>query len=53
LLDVNLLKPSRIDFVLESALLLAASDTQESVPKWLEYIYRTVHQYTLVAYQAG
>ena len=43
LLDVNLLKPSRIEFVLEPALLLAMSDTQASKPQWLEYIYRTAH----------
>ena len=42
-LDVNLLKPSRIEFVHEPAPLLALSDTQASKPQWLEYIYRTAH----------
>jgi hypothetical protein len=42
-LDINLLKPSRIEFVHHHAPLLAMSDTQASKPQWLEYIYRTAH----------
>jgi hypothetical protein len=42
-LDINLLKPSRIEFVHDPAPLLAMSDAQASTPKWLEYIYRTAH----------
>jgi hypothetical protein len=44
-LDINLLKPSRIEFVHHPAPLLAMSDTdtQASKPQWLEYIYRTAH----------
>jgi hypothetical protein len=42
-LDINLLKPSRIEFVHHPAPLLATSDKQASAPKWLEYIYRTAH----------
>jgi hypothetical protein len=42
-LDINLLKPSRIEFVHHPAPLLATSDTQASAPEWLEYIYRTAH----------
>ncbi len=41
---INLLKPSRIEFVLHPAPLLAMSDTQASAPQWLKYIYRTEHQ---------
>jgi hypothetical protein len=43
--DINLLKPSRIEFVHHPAPLLAMSDTdtQASKPQWLEYIYRTAH----------
>jgi hypothetical protein len=42
-LDINLLKPSRIEFVHNPDALLAVSDTQASAPQWLEYIYRTAH----------
>ncbi len=42
-LDINLLKPSRIELVDEPAPLLAISDTQASQPEWLEYIYGTAH----------
>jgi hypothetical protein len=42
-LDINLLKPSRIEFVHHPAPLLATTDTQASAPEWLEYIYRTAH----------
>ncbi len=43
-LDINLLKPRRLEFVHEPAPLLTMSDTQASLPKWLEYIYRKAHQ---------
>ncbi len=42
-LDINLLKPSRIEFVNHPAPLLAMSDTQASAPQCLKYIYRTAH----------
>ena len=42
-MDINLLKPSRIEFVHNPGALLAVSDTQASKPQWLEYIYRTAH----------
>ncbi len=42
LLDINLLKPSRIKFVLEPVPPLTLPDGA-SPPKWLEYIYRTAH----------
>jgi len=42
-LDINLLKPCRIELVDEPAPLLCISDTQACPPKWLEYIYRTAH----------
>jgi hypothetical protein len=42
-LDINLLKPSRVELVDEPAPLLCISDTQACPPKWLEYIYRTAH----------
>ncbi len=43
-MDINLLKPSRLEFVHEPAPLLAISDAQASTPKWLEYYkYRTAH----------
>ncbi len=43
LLDINLLKPSIIEFAHEPAPLLAMSETQASLPQWLEYFYRTAH----------
>jgi hypothetical protein len=42
-LDINLLKPSRVEFAQDPAPVLATSETQASTPKWLEYIYRTAH----------
>ncbi len=41
-LDINLLKPSKIDFIQEPAPTLTLPDGT-SPPKWLEYIYRTAH----------
>ena len=42
LLDINLLKPSRIEFVLDPVPPLTLPDGA-APPKWLEYIYRTAH----------
>ncbi len=42
LFDINLLKPCRIESVLDPALPLTLPDGA-SPPKWLEYIYRTAH----------
>ncbi len=41
-LDINLLKPSKIEFVQEPAPTLTMPDGF-SPPKWLEYVYRTAH----------
>ena len=38
-LDVNLLKPSRVEFLQEPS----CSDGSASSPTWLEYVYRTAH----------
>ena len=43
MLDVNLLKPSRLEFADEPVPILAMSDAQASPPQWLEYIYRTAN----------
>ncbi len=42
LLDINLVKTSRIEFVQDPAPPLTLPDGA-SPPKWLEYIYRTAH----------
>ena len=42
-LDLNLLKPSRIEFLQDPARPLTVSDGQASSPNWLEYVYRTAH----------
>ncbi len=42
-MDVNLLQPSRIEFVHKPAPLLAILDAQAASPQWLEYINRTAH----------
>ncbi len=42
-LDINLLKPSKIEFVQEPAPSLTQPDGLASYPSWLEYIYRTAH----------
>ncbi len=42
-LDINLLKPCKIELVDVPAPLLCISDTQACPPKWVEYIYRTAH----------
>ena len=41
-LDINLLKPSKIEFVQDPAPPLTLPDGAPP-PKWLEYIYRTAH----------
>ena len=42
-LDLNLLKPSRIEFLHDPERPLTLPDGQESSPTWLEYVYRTAH----------
>ncbi len=42
-LDINLLKPNRIEFVQETAPPLTLSEGQVPYPIWLEYVYRTAH----------
>ena len=42
-LDVNLLKPSRVEFLQEPSCSLTVSDGSASSQTWLEYVYRTAH----------
>jgi hypothetical protein len=42
-LDINLLKPSRLEFVQDQPPLVALPDGSNAPPKWLEYAYRTAH----------
>ena len=42
-LDINLLKPTRIEFAENPAPSLSLPDGHLSRPKWLEYVYRTAH----------
>ena len=42
-LDINLLKPSRIEFAEGPAPSLSLPDGYRVTPKWLEYVYRTAH----------
>ena len=42
-LDINLLKPTRIEFAENPAPSLSLPDGPLSPPKWLEYVYRTAH----------
>jgi len=42
-LDINLLKPTRIEFAANPAPSLSLPDGSHFPPKWLEYIYRTAH----------
>jgi len=42
-LDINLLKPSRIEFADQPAPSLSLPEGHYSPPKWLEYVYRTAH----------
>jgi hypothetical protein len=42
-LDINLLKPTRIEFADNPAPSLSLPDGPHTPPKWLEYVYRTAH----------
>ncbi len=42
-LDLNRLKPSRIEFLNDPERPLTVPDGKESSPTWLEYVYRTAH----------
>ena len=42
-LDINLLKPSRLEFLQDSGQPLTVPDQQASSVNWLEYVYRTAH----------
>ena len=42
-LDLNLLKPSRIEFLHDLECPLTVPDGIESSPTWLEYVYQTAH----------
>ncbi len=42
-LDINLLKPSRIEFAQDQSASLLLSAGHLATPLWLEYVYRTVH----------
>ena len=42
-LDLNLLKPSRIEFLHDPERPLTVPNGKESCPTWLEYVYRTAH----------
>ena len=42
-LDVNLLKPSRVEFVQEPAPPVTLGEGQVPYQNWLEYVYRTAH----------
>ncbi len=42
-LDINLLKPTQIEFAVNLAPSLSLQDGPHSPPKWLEYVFRTAH----------
>ncbi len=42
-LNINLLKPTRIEFAVNPAPSLSLPNGPHSPPKWLEYVYRTAH----------
>ncbi len=42
-LDINLLKPSRIEFAEDPAPSVSLPDGYSVPPKWLEYVYSTAH----------
>ena len=42
-LDVNLLKPSRVEFVQDPAPAVTLREGQVPFQNWLEYVYRTAH----------
>ncbi len=52
-LDINLLKPTWIEFAEQPALSLSLPDGPNSPPKWLEYIYRTAHPFRQQTWQSG
>ena len=42
-LDINLLKPSRLEFAQDPSPSLSLPDGHLATPTWLEYVYRTAH----------
>ncbi len=42
-LDINLLKPSRLEFAQDPSPPLSLPDGHLATPTWLEYVYRTAH----------
>ncbi len=42
-LDLNLLKPSRIEFIQDPTPYLTVPDREATSPTWLEYVYQTAH----------
>ncbi len=42
-LDINLLKPTRIEFAEDPAPSLSLPDGPLAPQKWLEYVFRTAH----------
>ncbi len=42
-LDINLLKPSRIEFLQDAGPQLTVPDQQAASGNWLEYVYRKAH----------
>ena len=42
-LDINLLKPGRLEFLQDSGPQSTVPDQQASSVNWLEYVYRTAH----------
>ncbi len=42
-LDINLLKPTRIEFAEEPVPSLSLADGSLAPPKWLDYVCRTAH----------
>ena len=43
-MDVNLLKPSRLEFADDPVPMLTMPDAHVPSPQWLEYSYRKAHQ---------
>jgi hypothetical protein len=42
-LDLNLLKPARIEFAEDAVPSFSLPDGSPPPPRWLEYVYRTAH----------
>jgi hypothetical protein len=42
-LDINFLKPSRLEFAQEPAPVVTLPEGAAETPKWSEYVYRTAH----------